>query len=190
MTSTTNERTTQTYVESEQAARDAATRALADRGILRPEELLAFTTPANILAWCRWWDAQHGVRKELLADRVRSGETAPALKTATAASQADYGDRVRDWLVSKMPDVCRVNVKVVDAHRRLYGDELADQLAAVTSPHIAAIAAVLRLHYQVGRLTVKEHGAEIRAAVREWDRRAIEDCEALQAARETAGAVA
>lgn len=183
MTSTTNERTTQTYAQSEQAARDAATRALADRGIIRPEELLAFAAPANILAWCRWWDAQHGVRKELLAERIRSGETAPALKTA-AGSQADYGDRVRDWLVSKMPDVCKVNAKVVDAHRRLYGDELADQLEAATSPHPAAIAAVLRLHYRVGRLTVKEHGAEIRAAVREWDRTAIADCAALQQARE------
>jgi hypothetical protein len=50
-----------------------AVRALRDRGIDNAEELLAYGTPAEILAACRRWDGRQGVGPGLLARWIRDG---------------------------------------------------------------------------------------------------------------------
>lgn len=101
------------------------------------------------------------------------------------ANEAQYGEQIRAWLLVKMPDVCRQDPKVIESHRRCFGDPEANRLAASTQPHPAAIAAVIRLHHGHGKgsLTVKGHGAEIRAAVKRANDQAIADYEAITSKR-------
>ena len=61
-------------------------------------------------------------------------------------AQVTYGDEIQAWLNEKFPEF---------------------------GAHPAAISAVVRLHFLVGRgrLTVAEHGGQIREAVSRWERR-------------------
>lgn len=65
--------------------------------------------------------------------------------------QEEYGNEVDAWLSRHFP-------------------ELTDPLSG--RPHLAAFSAVVRLHgrYGKGRLTRREHGEQIRAAVDWWER--------------------
>lgn len=65
------------------------------------------------------------------------------------AAQERYGREIVAWLAGSFPDLCS------------------------PAPHPAAMAAVIRLHWTVGKgkLTRAEHGAEIRAAVARFDER-------------------
>lgn len=67
------------------------------------------------------------------------------------AAQVQYGRDIKAWLSEYFPDLCRPN----------------------WGPHPAAIAEVIRLHYQYGKgqLTVRKHGSRIRAAVKAFDKR-------------------
>jgi hypothetical protein len=168
-------------------ARDSAIRALEERGITRPDQLVAASEPITVLAWCRWWDAQHGVSPALLVDRIRSGDQPPRIitgRTDELDRQARYLADVVGWLVRKMPEVCTADPKVVEATRRVYGEGEANGLALDNTPHPAAIAAVIRLHHTAGKLTVKTHGPDIRTAVRTFDARAITDLAAIASARQ------
>lgn len=145
--------------------------------MLRAPALVALSSPSVVLGWCQWWDAQRGVQPALLVERIQSGDEPPELTKRLSESerQAAYGRSVVEWLAQKMPEFFTVNAKVVEATRKAYGDVEANTLAASSGAHPAATAAVMRLHYSDGKLTVKEHGPVIRAAVREFDARALAD---------------
>ena len=180
MSSLSEQQQQQALASVESTARDAAVKALEERGVLNAPKLVALSTPVKVLAWCRWWDTQHGVRVALLVDRIRSGDEAPAVIDGDPAS--NYITEVVNWL-HKLPEVFTVNSAVVDATRSAYGDVEANALAKSAGPHPAAIAAVLRLHHTDGKLTVKTHGPVIRAAVKAFDDRALRDLKAIAAER-------
>lgn len=133
---------------------DAALKELRARGIINPEQFLDAATPEAILDTCRWYDAQNGrVGTGVLVAELRAGGRAgwqpePRQRDVTAEQRA-YADEIVAWLREHFPEV----------DRPVYG------------PHPAAVAAVIRLHwvYGKGRLTVREHGPEICAAVDRWE---------------------
>lgn len=130
---------------------DVAVAALEQRGIDGAEDLMALTTPANALAWCRWFDGQPGAGKRLLAAKVRSGDSPPRVKRSMVEEQRAYGDEICAWLNQHLPEV-----------RQASGQ-----------PHPAAIAEVIRLHFRLGRgsLRKREHGPAIRASVKAWEKK-------------------
>ena len=85
-----------------------------------------------------------------------------------------------------MPDVCRQNPKVVEWEGRVFGEDAGRRLERCTSPHYAAVAAVIRLHHVHGKgsLTVREHGPAIRQAVKASDQQAISDYQDIQLKRD------
>jgi hypothetical protein len=97
-----------------------------------------------------WYDEQQGrVGAGVLVAELRAGGKRPP-KQSTADEQREYADQVVDWLREHFPQWNRD-----DGNRT----------------HTAAIACVIRLHHKHGKhgLSVREHGPEIRAAVREFD---------------------
>lgn len=172
----------QALASVESTARASAIKALEERGVINAAKLVGLSTPVKVLGWCRWWDTQRGVGVALLVDRIRSGEEPPAVVEPDSATR--YIDGVVDWLHRKMPEVFAVSAAVVKATRTTYGDVEAKRLESSAGPHPAAVAAVIRLHHSTGgKLTVKEHGPTIRAAVREFDERAVSDLEAIAVQR-------
>lgn len=120
-----------------------------------------------------------------MAERQKGWVHVPSMEERLAKEDA-YGESVRNWLLQKMPDVCKQDPKVVDGHRRCYGDAEATTLASSSEPHHAATAAVYRLHqrYGKGSLTVREHGPEIRSAVKTANVEAIAEYELIASNRE------
>ena len=132
----------------------AALDALKERAIDNPEQYLKLAAPDRILATCRWYDEQGGrVGPGVLVMELRAGGKpatwSPQAERSLLDEQRVYGDSIAAWLHEKFPALCDPD------------------------PHPAAIAAVIRLHFKhgKGRLTVAEHGAEIRAAVADFKRR-------------------
>jgi hypothetical protein len=121
-----------------------------ERGIDNPQELLAFATPERIIATCQWWDAKRGAGVGVLAKKIREGGMAESKPARAIDEQQEYGEQVVAWLREHFPQWNRE-----DGNRT----------------HTAAIACVIRLHHKHGKhgLSVREHGPEIRAAVREFD---------------------
>ena len=90
----------------------------------------------------------------LLVYRLRAALKAQNAKSTSKllSSEAEYGRQIAAWLARELPDVC-------DEH----------------GAHPAAVAAVIRLHYEHGRgLTKTRHGAAIRTFVRAWEERLLE----------------
>jgi len=178
------------FKEADGITRAAAAKALEERGLRGIDQLLQANTPVEILGWCRWWDQQRGVGIELLASRIFTGKSAPKAPGVGLDGQKAYGERVRRWLLEKLPDVCRDDPRVVEWEGRLYGDGAI--VSSVPEPHPAAVAAVLRLHWRHGKgaLTVREHGPEIRSAVKRANEQAVADYRAIVKQREREAAVA
>lgn len=170
---------------SEKAARDAAERALIERGVDRANEYAAQSDPITILGWAHWWDKQKNVTPGLLVSKIQSGQRPPADKKSSLDEERQYGNDVVGWLRDRFPDACKVNPEIVKLERELYPGPISDALEGYSDPHYAAVAAVLKLHHRKGRggLTVREDGPEIRAAVRAADKTAIEDLKAIKAKR-------
>lgn len=131
-----------------------AKQAMMDRGIVNPDELLQFATPARILAACRWFDGQRSAGPGVLAKTIRSGgvdDSAARRRQSGLEEQKQYGLAVVAWLRRHFPEFNQ-------------GDD---------GTHPAAIVEVIHLHSRHGRgsLTVGEHGEAIRAAVARSDER-------------------
>lgn len=130
----------------------AALKSLIDRGISNPQQFADLGVEA-IEGTCRWFDAQSGrVGTGVLVHELRAGGkpnwSGPSSSSGSELlkEQVRYGDEIQAWLCQHFPEC---------------------------GPHPAAIAAVVRMHflYGKGRLTVTEHGAEIRGAVARWEGR-------------------
>jgi hypothetical protein len=154
----------------------AAINELRIRGIGEPEQFVSLGADA-IIGACHWFDDQRGrVGLGVLVNELRAGgKPGYDARRSSLERQREYGQSIADWLAQKFPDLCRLDERVVVACRECFGDVDADALARDRTPHPAAQAAVARLHqrYGKGQLTVKEHGPEIRAAVRASDEQAI-----------------
>ena len=128
---------------------------LADRGVTKPEQFAALgvTAIAQTILWFDQEQTKRSVGTGVLVTELRNGGRRQTARRASDLldSEAEYGQKIVDWLEAKMPDVCRP----------AYG------------PHPAAVAAVVRLHWRKGKgsLTVGSSGAEIRAAVQRFDER-------------------
>lgn len=164
------------FAQAQSTARDAAVRALEERGVDRAGEYVDKSDPITVLGWCKWWDGQKNVGPGLLVARITSGAKPPTEQKSSLSEERTYGEQIHDWLRKWFPDLCRVNPEIVELERKVHGDEFADRMAAYSDPHYSAVAAVTRLHQRFGKgsLTVGEHGAEIRAAVEAEDREQIE----------------
>lgn len=127
----------------------SAIAAMTARGIDEAEQLLSFASTSVILDWCRWFDGQPRAGKGLLAGKIRSGETPPQSKRSLVEEQREYGERICGWLSRHFPDLCE----------------------PVWGPHPAAVVAVIHLHAELGKgsLRPREHGPAIRAAVKAWE---------------------
>lgn len=126
---------------------------LVNRGVDEPHarKLVAEHSASRIEQAVAYFDSLAvGAGPGLLVLAIRQGRQ-PAPKRSRLADQAAYCDQIVAWLRRHFPELC-------DDHR---------------SPHPAAAVAVIHLHYRFGkgRITKREHGSEIRAAVRRWDAR-------------------
>ena len=112
------------------------------RGVVAAERVASSATPDLIAAWCEYADRNPAMGPGALVAAIRSGATPSA--PARSRRRGEYGQEVRDWLRSQLPDLCPDG-----------------------EPHPAAISAVMRLHLRYGRgsLTARAHGAVIRASV-------------------------
>lgn len=135
-----------------------ARRALAECGVARQDRVLERAAPSRVFAWCQWWKRERdrrgpGIGSGALVERILSPDEPPERVRSFEERQRDYGEQIADWLRRRMPGVCPESER--------------------EQPHFAAIAVVLRLHqeYGKGRLTVREHGPTIQAAVVDAQRR-------------------
>ena len=146
------------------------------RGVVNPEQFASLGV-VTIAATCRWFDDQGSrVGPGVLVMELRNGgrRQYDGLRRSVLDSQREYGEQIEAWLTAKFPDLCKTDSRIIAAERKLGDLPLADRLAAAARPHIAARAAVIRLHARDGRgLTVKQHGPEIRAAAKAYDKRAL-----------------
>jgi hypothetical protein len=132
----------------------AAVESLRVRGISDPERWASLGADA-IDGAVRWYDAQNGrVNTGVLVSELNAGGK-PGWRRAGVNPDDDYAEQVNRWLRTQFPDL-------VD-----------DQ----GHPHPAAIVAVMRLHYTVGRgrLTRTEHGPLIRGHVAYFDKQLHDD---------------
>ena len=119
-----------------------------------------------------WWDGLNDAGPGVLVAVIRKGGVLE--RVSLLDQQREYGEQIEAWLTKNFPDLCKIDPRIIAAERKLGDLPLADRLAADTRPHIAARAAVIRLHARHGRgLTVKQHGPEIRAAAKAYDKRAL-----------------
>jgi hypothetical protein len=158
---------------SSTSAEDAA-RALRGHGVIGHgviEEICAAHSIERILAWCAHAAKHPSITAGGLVEAIRAGHEPPSPVDENDA-QAAYGVEIVSWLRAKLPEVCVVPASYIESVRAADGEQAAAQLIAHAqhnTPHYAAVAAVIRLHHQVGRiLTVKAHGPEIRQAVADW----------------------
>ena len=97
-------------------------------------------------------------------------EVLQAIDTPDSSQPSTTAAGVVAWLTEHMPEVCRVDPKVIAVVRADFGeDAAADRLERSTAPHPAAVAAALQAGHRP--LSVREHGPAIRDAVREHNRR-------------------
>jgi len=145
--------------------------------------------PDLVVAWCSYAAAHPSMGPGAIVTAIRRG-LKPAQRRSDLEEQKRYGESIAEWLLASMPEACGVSPEIVAWERRVYGDEAAEGLARADGPHPAAVAAVLKLHYQHGRrsLTVGEHGQLIRDAVAASDAEAIEHYRAIAATRESEAA--
>lgn len=130
--------------------------ALVARGV-NPALAMSLLSEHGTLAVGRtiaWYDAQNGrVGPGVLVAELRAGGNPDGGRDDRSLLERDraYGEQIAEWLNHHFPDL-----------RQPSGQ-----------PHPAAVAAVIGLHHShgKGRLTVSEHGPEIRAAVRAWRKR-------------------
>jgi hypothetical protein len=155
---------------------------LRDRGVSDPETYVALDA-AVVSDVTRKWDSDSAAGVGALVSRLKAAQRGERVNRSVslAEREAEYGRSIVDWLMAHMPDVCAVNPKVVEATRRAYGDIEANAMAHSTGPHPAAVAAVIRCHHAAGRQTVK--ASAVRAAVRAFDDRAIEDLKVIASER-------
>lgn len=122
---------------------------LRDRGMDNPEQW-AHLDPEAIEETVRWYDAQNGrVGIGVLVTELRKGGRRDPSRRDLITEQRDYAQQIVDWLERDFPDLDRPG----------YG------------PHPAAVAEVIRLHWRHGkaRVSSREHGPAIRAAVARWE---------------------
>lgn len=99
-----------------------------------------------------WWDGLSGAGPGVLVDAIRKGGVIEQPEPKSMLEQQRiYGQQIAAWLTQNFPELDRPH----------------------WGPHPAAVAAVIRLHHQhgKGRLTKREHGPEIRAAVKAWQKK-------------------
>lgn len=127
---------------------------LVERGVNpgKAQELAAQFDPDRLRAAVAYFDAQRPgtVGPGVLVKAVLEGRSPTRQGPRSVLDeQLEYAASIVTWLRAHFPDLDRPE----------------------WGPHPAAVAAVIRLHGQrlKGRLTVSEHGPEIRRAVREWD---------------------
>ena len=132
---------------------NAAT-ALIERGVNRELAGIAafWLEPPAVKRTIAWYDAEQkrrDVGPGVLVAELRKGGAAAA-DTSLLERQVTYGREIVDWLRKHFPQWNRD-----DGNRT----------------HTAAIACVTRLHHRHGRgeLDPREHGAEIRAAVANFE---------------------
>lgn len=169
-------------------SRDDAARALRARGVIEGNiAAIANGQPPELVhAWCQYAAGQRHMGPGALVDGIRTGHQPPNTPhQPSSRDQAIYGQEIASWLRQHFPGLCKVDRRVIEWERKVYGDAAAARLEHHDQPHYAAVAAVIRLHYQQGRsLTVKAHGPAIRAAVRITDDEAIADYRAIAVKRE------
>jgi hypothetical protein len=114
--------------------------------------LVANASLEAIACTIEWWDGLPGAGAGALVEAIRRGGIVPKHR---GRSDDAYGREIADWLTAHFPEL-----------RQPSGE-----------PHPAAVAAVIRLRYRLGpgQLTRREHGPEIRAAVKAHNRRFAQD---------------
>jgi hypothetical protein len=116
------------------------------------QSLVADHSADRVATAIAWFDEQQpgSVGGGVLVAAIREGR-APRPRTGSLDREREYGEQICDWLNQHFPELREPSGR----------------------PHPAAIAAVIRLHhaYGKGRLTLREHGGAIRAAVRRWGER-------------------
>jgi hypothetical protein len=126
---------------------NSLSRELQRRGVQASlSSLLEFASVDAIERSIEWWDRLPDAAPAVLVGSIRGGGI-PARHT----DSVQYGEQIVAWLTEYFPELA-------DEHGR---------------PHPAAVAAVIRLHHRRGKgqLTKREHGPEIRAAVKAWAKR-------------------
>lgn len=130
-------------------------KALIDRGV-NPALAVSLLFEHGAIAVKRtidWYDAQHGrVGSGVLVSELRAGGSPHRTPSTRSRLEGErhYGEQIDGWLSRHFADLRQADGR----------------------PHIAAVSAVARLHMRdgKGRLTPATHGAEIREAVRAFDR--------------------
>ena len=115
------------------------------------QSLIADHAAPRIEQAIAYFDAESQVGPGVLVAAIREGRSPAPRPLDSIERNRRYARQVCDWLNTHFPDLCQPS-----GH-----------------PHPAAAPAVFRLHhrYGKGRLTVREHGPQIRAAVKAFDQR-------------------
>lgn len=144
--------TTRAQAADEPRVEEDVIKAMRDRGIVNPDELTVFASNEAIAGACRWFDGQQNAGAGVLAKVIRDGGL-PGWQPRRSQldEQREYGEQICDWLNERFPQLRQASGR----------------------PHPAAIAAVIQLHFRVGKgqLTKSEHGPAIRAAVKAWEKK-------------------
>jgi hypothetical protein len=120
------------------------------RDVLAPVSSLLQTCSLQAIArTIEWWDERSTAGPGVLVEAIRKGGISE--QRSVLDRQAQYGEQICDWLNEHFPALKQASGR----------------------PHPAAIAAVIRLHYEHGKgsLTPGRHGSQIRGAVKAWEKK-------------------